>query len=485
MVRRHIVETHDTSPLAVRPQSAPRSEGDHKTLLQRGVSSCVYVFERVMPAPSVTVLLAPVRAAAPSLAFAPKGPPEVILTGWYKGIFGIFTFAFQMVLVLVTGYALASAPLIKSGLRSVSKLAVGPVSAVLLVFGVGAVATFLNWGFGLVVGALLSKQVRRQVRVDFAWLVAAAYSSWVLRAFTGMSSSIALSIASPGNPLNIVEQHTHAAVPLTHTVFTAWNLLAGVAAMVLIPVVFILMRPADKDVIAADASLIEAEEKKLEQADDSRAGTFAGALERSRICALVFVLAGAGYLAMQWIRHGVNLDINTVIFIFLLAGLCLHGSPRRYVGAVTEAAKVTGPMLLQYPFYGGIMGIMGATGLDEVVAHAYIHVASGNTLPFLSYLASGVITLFIPSGGGHWAVQGPFTIPAAMQLGASLPGTSMAIAAGEMAGSLLQPFWAIPVVAIAGLGVQRVLGFTLVIFLTAGSLLGLVYLLVVPVWAGA
>ncbi|APR40232.1 hypothetical protein BTO02_25920 [Paraburkholderia sp. SOS3] len=454
-------------------------------MLQRAVSSCVYLFERVMPDPFVIVILLTVLVAALSLAFAPKGTPDTILSGWYKGIFGIFTFAFQMVLVLVTGYALASAPLIKAGLRRVSLLAVGPISAVLLVFGVGAVATFLNWGFGLVVGALLSKQVAKQVRVDFAWLVAAAYSSWVLWAFTGMSSSIALSIASPGNPLNIVEQHTHAVVPLAHTVFTGWNLLAGVAGMVLIPVVFILMRPADKDVIAADAGVIEAEEKKIGQVDDSRAGTFAGMLERSRICALVFVLAGAGYLAMQWIRHGVNLDINTVIFIFLLAGLCLHGSPRRYVGAVTEAAKVTGPMLLQYPFYGGIMGIMGATGLDEVVAHAYIHVASGNTLPFLSYLASGVITLFIPSGGGHWAVQGPFTIPAAMQLGASLPGTSMAIAAGEMAGSLLQPFWAIPVVAIAGLGVQRVLGFTLVIFLTAGSLLGLVYLLVVPAWAGA
>jgi short-chain fatty acids transporter len=236
--------------------------------------------------------------------------------------------------------------------------------------------------------------------------------------------------------------------------------------------------------MAADAKLLEAEERKLDDAAEPRNRTFAGMLERSRLCALVFVLAGAGYLATQWMRHGVSLDINTVIFIFLLAGLCLHGSPRRYVGAVTEAAKVTGPMLLQYPFYGGIMGIMGATALDETVAHAYIHVASGATLPFLSYLASGVITLFIPSGGGHWAVQGPFTIPAAMQLGASLPGTSMAIAAGEMAGSLLQPFWAIPVVAIAGVGVQRVLGFTLVIFLTAGSLVGLLYLFVVPGWAG-
>lgn len=130
------------------------------------------------------------------------------------------------------------------------------------------------------------------------------------------------------------------------------------------------------------------------------------------------------------------------------------------------------------------MGIMGATGLEENVAHAFIHVASGTTLPFLSYLASGVITLFITSGGGHWAVRGPFTNPAAMQPGASLAGTSMAIVASEMAGSLLQPFWAIPVVAIAGVGVQRVLGFTLVILVRAGSLPGLVYLLVVPTWAG-
>lgn len=453
--------------------------------MQRAVGSCVYLFERLMPDPFVIVILLTVMTALFAFAFAPKATPDVILSGWYKGIFGIFTFAFQMVLVLVTGYALASAPIIRSGLERIGRLAVGPCSAVILVFTVGAIATFLNWGFGLVVGAMLSKQVAKNVRVDFAWLVAAGYSSWVLWAFTGMSSSIALSIASPGNPLNLVEQHTHSAVPLSHTVFSTWNLLTGVAAMVLVPIIFILMRPADGDIIAAGKDALEAAERTSDPGDSSRANSFAGMLEGSRLCALVFVVAGAAFLAMEWTRHGVNLDINTVIFIFLLAGLCLHGSPRRYVGAVTEAAKVTGPMLLQYPFYGGIMGIMAATGLAEVIAHAYIHVASATTLPFLSYLASGLITLFIPSGGGHWAVQGPFTIPAAMHLGASLPGTSMAIAAGEMAGSLLQPFWAIPVVAIAGVGVQRVLGFTLVIFLTAGSFIGFVYLFIVPIFSGA
>jgi len=470
----------DSTAIGITPQLRVATASGKRTLLQRAVGSCVYLFERLMPDPFVIVIILTVITAASALLFAPKGSPEVILSGWYKGIFGIFTFAFQMVLVLVTGHALAGAPIVKRGLRQLSELAVGPRSAVVLVFVVGAVATFLNWGFGLVVGAMLAREVAKRVRVDFAWLVAAGYSAWVLWAFTGMSSSIALSIASPGNPLNLVEQHTHASIPLLQTVFSNWNLLTGLAMMVLIPAIFIMMRPADGDVMAADPKALAALESDGGRRDEKRENSFAGALDGSLVCGLLFVIAGIAYLALQWARHGVSLDINTVIFIFLLSGLGLHGSPKRYVDAVTTAAKVTGPMLLQYPFYGGIMGIMGATGLAEVVAHAYINVASASTLPFLSYLASVVITLFIPSGGGHWAVQGPFTIPAVISLGASMPGTSMAIAVGEMAGSLLQPFWAIPVVAIAGVGIQRVLGFTLMIFLTAGSFIGLVYLFVVP-----
>lgn len=449
-----------------------------KTWMQRAIASCVYLFERLMPDPFVIVILLTAMTAACAAVFAPGGSVSNILSGWYKGIFGIFTFAFQMVLVLVTGYALASAPVIRRGLQRLTMLATGPLSAVALVSIVGAFATFLNWGFGLVVGAMLAKEVAKRVRVDFAWLVAAGYTAWVLWAFTGMSSSIALSIATPGNPLNIVEQHTRAVVPLADTVFSGWNLVAGLIATLLLPLVFMMMRPSESDTIAADPKAIEASEAAV--ATPKRRDCLAGLLERSRLCALVFVVAGASYLVQQWSATGIHLDINTVIFIFLLAGLCLHGSAGAYVHAVTEAAKVTGPMLLQYPFYGGIMGIMHATGLAEVASASFIRFASTDTLPFWSYLGSIIITIFIPSGGGHWAVQGPFTIPAAQQLGSTLAGTSMAVAAGELAGSLLQPFWAIPVVAIAGVGVQRMLGFTLVSFITAGTFFGLLYLLVVP-----
>ncbi|GLC96472.1 short-chain fatty acids transporter [Cupriavidus sp. TA19] len=449
-----------------------------KTWMQRAIGSCVYLFERLMPDPFVIVILLTAMTAGCAAVFAPGGSISNILSGWYKGIFGIFTFAFQMVLVLVTGYALASAPIIRSGLQRLTMLATGPLSAVALVSIVGAFATFLNWGFGLVVGAMLAKEVAKRVRVDFAWLVAAGYTAWVLWAFTGMSSSIALSIATPGNPLNIVEQHTRAVVPLAHTVFSGWNLAAGLIATLLLPFVFMMMRPSDSDTIAADPKAIEASEAAVSA--PKRRDCLAGLLERSRLCALVFVVAGAAYLVQHWSANGIQLDINTVIFIFLLAGLCLHGSAGAYVHAVTDAAKVTGPMLLQYPFYGGIMGIMHATGLAEVASASFIRFASTDTLPFWSYLGSIIITIFIPSGGGHWAVQGPFTIPAAQQLGSTLAGTSMAVAAGELAGSLLQPFWAIPVVAIAGVGVQRVLGFTLVSFITAGTFFGLLYLLIVP-----
>jgi short-chain fatty acids transporter len=129
-------------------------------------------------------------------------------------------------------------------------------------------------------------------------------------------------------------------------------------------------------------------------------------------------------------------------------------------------------MMLQYPIYGGIMGIMTATGLAEIISRSFVAAASAHTLPFLGYIASLCITFVVPSGGGHWAVQGPFTIPAAVALHASIPATTMGVAMGEEVANMLQPFWALPVVAIAGIGIQRVLGFTVVTFLVTAVIYG-------------
>lgn len=448
--------------------------------LQRAVSYFVYLFEKIMPDPFVLVILLTVITALAAILIAPQGTPEHILFGWYGGIAEIYTFAFQMILILVTGYALASARLVEKAMQQVYALAVGPRSALAIVFFGSCLASFLNWGFGLVIGAMLSKGVAKRVRVDFAWLVAASYSAWALWTFTGMSSSIALSIATHGSPLNFIEKGTHNVVPLSQTVFAPWLFMPGLVAMFGLPLLYLAIRPTEIDAVVIDLSMLKDEDPAL--TSDQREG-IAGWLERSPFCTLVFVIAGLVYLSLAWFKRGVSLDINSVIFIFLILGLLLHGSAAGYVGAISSAAKVTGQMMLQYPFYGGIMGIMSATGLAGVVSSAFVHLATRLTLPFWSYIASLVITLFIPSGGGHWAVQGPFTVPAAMALHASLPATAMGVATGEMASSLLQPFWAIPLVAIAGVGVRRVLGFTFASFLLMSVFFGVVYLFLAPVVA--
>ncbi|MDQ6826057.1 MAG: TIGR00366 family protein, partial [Candidatus Eremiobacteraeota bacterium] len=151
-----------------------------------------------------------------------------------------------------------------------------------------------------------------------------------------------------------------------------------------------------------------------------------------------------------------------------------------YVNAINGAARVTGPLVLQYPLYGGIMGMMTATGLAGVIASWFLIFSTAATLPFWSYVCSIIISLFVPSGGGHWAVQGPFAVPAALKLHASLPATAMAVAMGEQVANMIQPFWALPLLAIAGVGLRRVMAFTIFSFIIAAVIFGVSLLTLSP-----
>ena len=167
--------------------------------------------------------------------------------------------------------------------------------------------------------------------------------------------------------------------------------------------------------------------------------------------------------------------------ILLMLGLLLHWRPAAYIAAVKNAARTTGPLILQYPLYGGLMGIITTTGLAGVLSQVFIKYSTAHTLPFYTYLTSLVITLFVPSGGGHWAVQGPFAIPAAVKLHSSLSGTTMAVAMGESVANMLQPFFALPILAIAGIKMRRMMGFMVVTFLISLVVFGASLLFLVPI----
>jgi short-chain fatty acids transporter len=407
--------------------------------------------------------------------FAPKGSVTTIFTGWYNGLFSILAFAFQVLLILVTGFALSTSAPVRAVLRRLASLGTTPNRAIVLTIVTVYFASFLNWGFGLVVAGLIAREIAQRIRIDFGWLVGGAYSGWMIFS-SGFSSSIALSLATPGSNLNIVEKVTGQVLPLSATLLTPLNLLPAVLLLIALPVLFCAIKPTDSDVQIAELNPTDDPEKDQEPEGPV---TLARRLEQSCVLNLAMVIAGIIALGCIWRQSGFSLDLNSVIFLFLIAGLLLHWRPIAYIQAVNRAARVTGPLILQYPLYGGIMGILISTGLADVVAKAFIQFADAHTLPFCNYVASLFISLFVPSAGGHWAVQGPFAVPAAVGLHASQAATAMGVAYGEQVADMIQPFWALPVVAVAGISIRRVMGFTVMSFLLGTVLFGAALLILV------
>jgi len=444
------------------PATAPRS------LRTRLTDTTIRVFERTIPDPFVLAVFLTFLIAVGAAIWGPQASAANIVSGWYKGFFSIFTFALQITLVLVLGHALAHAPVIQRLFTRLIRLARTPAQSGALIFVSVAVTSFFNWGFGLVMSALLAREIAKRMHVDFAWIVAAGFSGWVVWA-GGLSSSIVLAQSTAGSPMNVVEKVTGQVLSLGEMVFAPFNLVPNLVMVLVIPVVLAVLRPRGDSVIALD---IAKHPDPILDSVPQGPWTFAQRLEYSWLGSAMMGAVGLLVMVFAYLGQVPFAGVNAVILVMFTAGIVLHRYPLAYANAVKNAARQSGSMMLQYPLYGGLMGIMEATGLPGVIAHAFVAISNAHTLPFWSYVCSLVVTFLIPSGGGHWAVQGPFVIPAAVTLHASLPGTTMAVAMGEQVSNMLQPFWAAPVVAMAGVGVQRVLGFTFATFLVGAIVYG-------------
>lgn len=459
------------------PDSLSAPDGERRSVLGRVTTAFVYLFERLLPDPFVFAILLSLVTAGLALAFAPHNSVPEVLNAWYGGIFQIFAFAFQMVMILVTGYALSSSRPVARLLAVLASLPRSPAAAVGLACLVGLSANLLNWGFGLIVSALFARELAKRQRLDFAWLMAAAYTGFLMFP-AGLSSSIALAEATPGSALNITQKVTGEVVPLSDTLFSAFNVVPVLVLLVAMPLIYMRMQPAERDIVPADSARLAAEDAP--RPPPEHVPGLAGVLDRAWILNLSIVAAAAGYLGLQVARGTFHLDINSLILIFLALGLLLHWRPVAYAAAIQSAARVTGSLLLQYPLYGGIMGIMTTTGLAGVIAEVFIRISTPHTLPFWGFVSSIIISLFVPSGGGHWAVQGPFIVPAAVALHVSQAAAAQGVGYGEAVANMIQPFWALPLLAIAGIGMRRVMGFTVISFFVSSVVFGASLLLLVP-----
>lgn len=426
---------------------------------------------KYLPNPLIFAIILTIILFICAIALTPHGPLDMV-TMWGDGIWNLLAFAMQMALIVITGHALASSRPVKRFLVSCASLAKTPAQGVMMVTFFGAIASAINWGFGLIVGAMFAREVAKRItKSDYRLLIASAYIGFMTW-HGGLSGSIPLLAATPGNP---IEKHVGGLIPVTDTLFSGYNIFITVALIVVLPFLTRLMIPADKDVVSIDPALLKEEPDYQRQLPPN--ASVAEKMEESRILAGIISLMGVIYLVMYFYNHGFNITINTVNLIFLVSGLILHKTPMAYMRAVSAATAGTAGVIIQFPFYASIQLMMEHSGLGGMLTQFFVDISTRETFPILTFFSSGVVNLAVPSGGGHWVVQGPFVIPAAKALGADMGKAAMAIAYGEQWMNMAQPFWALPALAIAGLGVRDIMGFciTALIFSLPIYIIGLMF----------
>ena len=431
--------------------------------------------ERWVPSALVFAIILTLVVALLAFLLTDSGPVDVI-TGWGEGLAGLLAFMTQMSLILLFGHMLANTGPVRKLLVALARVPRSAVFAYVFVFAIASLASLITWGLGLVVGALLAREIAvqartRGLRVHFPLLVAAGYSGMVVW-HMGYSGSGPLTAATEDSFL--AESLGGQLIPVSETIFSTWNMLAALAVIVVCGALFALIAPKKDAPVVGLPEHVGSEE--FDPAEEEVV-TPADRIDNSRILTLVVGLALVAYLAVHFAQGG-SLTLDIVNWSFLALILLLVRNPFEIIHLTKQAAANVGEILLQFPLYAGILGIMTASGLIEVFSTALVQIANPTTFGMLAFFAAGLVNFFVPSGGGQFAVQGPIMLDAAAQLQVDPAIAIMAVSYGDQWTNMIQPFWALPVLAIAGLKMRDIIGYTTVTLLGSGVVLTAALLLV-------
>ncbi|BBL80237.1 short-chain fatty acid transporter [Rubrobacter xylanophilus] len=457
----------------------------------------VNLVERWMPDALVFAIVLTFVVALMALGLTDSTPLEV-LRGWGDGLAGLLEFIAQIAIVLVLGHTLAHTGPVERMLRNIARFPRTPAMAYAFVTVIAGLASLISWALGLIVGGIVAFEVARVarsrgIRLHYPLLVACAYSGYVVW-HMGYSGSGPLAAATPGS---FLEELEFGLVPVTQTTFSAWNIAAAAATLAAVTVAMVLLRPRGEDPIVELAEKAVTNERSgttarsddLPRADSpvppggapedhAAPPSPAERVDGSRLLTLALGAALVAYLVVYFAQEGFALTLDIVNWSFLAAILLLVSSPRELVGLITNAGRTVGNVLLQYPLYAGILGMMTATGLVDVLSGFFVSISTPATLSVWAMISGGIVNMFIPSGGGQFAVQGPIFLQAAQELGTDPAPVIMGIAYGDQWTNMIQPFWTIPLLAIAGLTVRDIMGYTTITLFVSGAVMLATLLLV-------
>jgi len=385
----------------------------------------------------VTLVLALIFGTNPRPGFL--GAADV-LTYWTMGFWDLLSFSMQMVLILLLGYMLALSPVIDSLSTMLVRLSHKPVKGTVIIIIVAIVVGLINWGLALVLGAVLVKKIAVQAKrsgnaINYPLMGAAAYVSMMIW-HGGLSGSAPLSVASEGHFL----LDKTGIIPLSATIFSPMNLTANGFLLLLLPLAAWWFARKGKMTIPTDDLLDQSTKHKPERS-----------IWRPTFISIFGILLLLGFVLKTIINKNSSIGLNEINLILFSLVLMAFPNVEKLTKASGEAIGSTTGIIIQFPLYAGIMGIMQYSGLLAVMTDWFVNISTQQSLPLFSFLSACLVNLFVPSGGGQWAVQGPLIIDVASQIGVSHAKEVMALAYGDQLTNMLQPFWALPLLGITGL----------------------------------
>lgn len=402
--------------------------------------------------------------------------PGLLLDYWGQGLWNapLLAFAVQMMLMLVLGHVMALSPPFQKIIAAISSSVKNGQQAAAFVGLSTMLVGLLNWGLGLIFGAILARSIAQEFQLkgktlNYPLIGAAGYAGMMVW-HGGFSGSAPLKAAESGHLASLMQGKSNldwpAAISFENTVFSPMNILATGTVLILTTLLLYFLGKRSH----SNTALPQLEQVNTELSPTALSG--AEKLDHSPWMGRIFglLLVVLAFRQTHWLDQGFQLGFINPNFInlclFASAILC-HSSFSKFLSAIDQAMGGASGILIQFPLYFGIMGIMKEAGLVSMLSDGFVAISNATSFPILSLFSAGIVNFFVPSGGGQWAVQGPILLQAARELNVPLAKTIMALSYGDQLTNMLQPFWALPLLGITGLKAKDLLPYTALIMVLA------------------
>jgi short-chain fatty acids transporter len=430
-----------------------------------------------IPDSMVFVLILTLLVFVLSLVFTDHGPWQLV-DDYAKGFWTLLTFAMQMSIMMITGFVISDAKPVKRFIIRLIDIPKTPKATIVVFALITGVISWVHWGMGLMLTIIMGKEIairKKGMGIHYAYIVAVAYTSMNIMA-NGISQAAPLLSATPGNFLEKVM----GVVPITQTSLSPFMMTFLVFELICLPIIYLIIKPKKEHAVEISDELYAEFTKEAPAVDKSKTMTPAQRMEQSRI--LTFL---AGLMIMVWVVNllitegAAKINLNTINYAFFGLALLLHENPASFIESVKTGAGTIYGVVIQFPLYAGIFGIISFSGLSTVITNWFISIATAETYPWIIFIYTGIMDFFVPSAGSKFVIEAPYLIPAAQQLGVPVQQVINAYGTGAQVANLIQPFWALAYLAAFKIKFQDILPFTFLLWIFA-ALAGSIYFLLFP-----